>query len=89
MQETPVRFLGQEDSLEKGQATHCRILGLPWWLRGKESACNVGDLGLIPVMGRYPGGGHGKPTQYFCLRNSHSQHSLVGYSLLGHRVRHS
>ena len=33
MQETPVRFLGCEDLLEKGQATHSSILGLPLWLR--------------------------------------------------------
>ena len=33
MQETPVQFLGQEDPLEKGMATHSSILGLPWWLR--------------------------------------------------------
>ena len=33
MQETPVQFLGQEDPLEKRQAPHCSILGLPWWLR--------------------------------------------------------
>ena len=32
MQETPVQFLGQEDALEKGQAIHSSILGLPWWL---------------------------------------------------------
>ena len=32
MQETPVRFLGQEDPLEKGQATHASILGPPWRL---------------------------------------------------------
>ena len=32
MQETLVRFLGQEDPLEKGQATHSSILGLPWGL---------------------------------------------------------
>ena len=32
-QETPVQFLGWEDPLEKGMATHSRILGLPWWLR--------------------------------------------------------
>ena len=32
MEETPVRFLGQEDPLEKGQATHSSILGLPWCL---------------------------------------------------------
>ena len=33
MQETLVQFLGQEDLLEKGQATHSSILGLSWWLR--------------------------------------------------------
>ena len=33
MQETLVQFLGQENPLEKGQATHSSILGLPWWLR--------------------------------------------------------
>ena len=33
MQETPVQFLGQEDLLEKEQATHFSIPGLPWWLR--------------------------------------------------------
>ena len=32
MQETPVRFQGREDLLEKGKATHSSILGLPWWL---------------------------------------------------------
>ena len=32
IQETPVQFLGQEDPLEKGQATHSSILGLPLWL---------------------------------------------------------
>ena len=33
MQETLVQFLGQKDPLEKRQATHSSILGLPWWLR--------------------------------------------------------
>ena len=32
MQEIPVQFLGREDPLEKGSATHSSILGLPWWL---------------------------------------------------------
>ena len=32
MQETPVGFLGREEPLEKGEATHSRILGLLWWL---------------------------------------------------------
>ena len=35
----------------------------------KESACNVGDVGLIPGLGRFPGGGHGNPLQYSCLEN--------------------
>ena len=33
----------------------------------KYSTCNVGDLGLIPGLGRSPGGGHGNPLQYSCL----------------------
>ena len=37
---------------------------------GKESACNAGDLGLIPGLGRFPGEGNGYPLQYFCLENS-------------------
>ena len=37
---------------------------------GKASACNVGDLGSIPVSGRSPGEGNGKPLQYSCLENS-------------------
>ena len=36
---------------------------------GKESACNLGDLGLIPRLGRFPGGGHDSPLQYACLDN--------------------
>ena len=36
---------------------------------GKESACNEGDLGLIPGLGRSPGRGHGNPLQYSGLEN--------------------
>jgi len=46
--------------------------GLPWWVRGKESACNARaarDPGLIPGLGRSPGGGHGNPRQYSHLEN--------------------
>ena len=35
------------------------VFGLPRWLSGKESACNVGDLGLIPGLERAPGEGKG------------------------------
>ena len=44
--------------------------GLPLWLSGKESACNAGDLGLIPGLGRSPGEGKGYPLQYSGLENS-------------------
>ena len=35
----------------------------------KASACNTGDLGLIPGSGRSPGEGNGNPLQYSCLEN--------------------
>ena len=44
-------------------------LGFPGSSDGRESACNVGDLSLIPGLGRCPGGGHGNPLQYSCLEN--------------------
>ena len=37
---------------------------------GKKSACNVGDSGSIPGLGRSPGDGNGYPFQYSCLENS-------------------
>ena len=36
---------------------------------GKESACNVGDVGSLPRSGRSPGEGDGNPFQYSCLEN--------------------
>ena len=39
------------------------------------------EVGLIPGLGRSPGGGHSNPVQYSCLENPHGQKSLVGYSL--------
>ena len=47
----------------------CFASGLPWWLSDKESACNAGDPGSIPGLGRSPGEGHGNPLQYSCLEN--------------------
>ena len=46
-------------------------LGFPDGLDSKESACNMGDLGSIPELGRSPGGGHGFLLQYSCLENPH------------------
>ena len=45
------------------------IWGLPWWLSGKESACNAGESGLIPGSRRSPGEGNSNPFQYPCLGN--------------------
>ena len=58
MQETLVRFLSREDPLEKGELPTPVFLGFPGGSDGKESACNVGDLGSVPGLGRSPGGGH-------------------------------
>ena len=57
--------------------------GFPGGSVGKESACNVGDLGSIPGLGRSPGGGNGNPLQYSCLEKPHWQRNLVGYSPWG------
>ena len=54
MQETPVRFLGLEDPLEKGSTTHSSFGGFPCGSAGKESTGNAKDLGLIPGLGRFP-----------------------------------
>ena len=43
------------------------LLSFPGGSDGKESACNEGDLGLIPGLGRSPGGGNDNPLQYSCL----------------------
>ena len=44
-------------------------MGFPHSSVGKESACNAGDLGSIPGLGRSPGEGNGNPPQYSCLEN--------------------
>ena len=61
IQETQVRFLGQEDPV---------FFSFPNGSAGKESACKVGDLGLIPGLGWSPGEGQGYPLQYPGLENS-------------------
>ena len=51
--------------------------GFPCGSAGKESSYNVGDLGLIPELGRSSGGGKGYPLQYSGLENS------MDYTVLG------
>ena len=60
-------------------------LAFPGGSDGKESTCNVGELGSIPGLGGSLGGGHGNPLQYSCLENPHEQRSPAGYSPWGHK----
>ena len=79
VQETPVPFLGREDPLEKDRLPTPVFLGFPCGSAGKESTYSVGDLGLTPQLGRYPGEGKGYPLQYSGLENS------MNYSPWGHK----
>ena len=45
------------------------LVGFPSSSEVKASACNVGELGSIPGLGRSPGEGNGNPLQYSCLEN--------------------
>ena len=62
--------------------------GLPWWLSGKDSACNAGNVCSIPGSGRYPGGGNGNPLQYSYMRNSIDRGACRLQSMGSQRVRH-
>ena len=58
-------------------------VGFPGGPVSKESACNAGDLGLIPGLGGSPEGGNDNPLQYSCLENPHEQRSQAGCSPWG------
>ena len=58
----------------------CVCMGFTGSSAGKESAFNAGDPGLIPGLGRSPGGGNGNPLEYSGLENPHRQRNLAGYS---------
>ena len=55
---------------------------------GKESACNAGDLDSISGSGGSPGGGHGNPLQYSCLKNFMYRGVWLATVPWGHRVRY-
>ena len=57
------------DSWTRDRLATLVFSGFPGGSDGKEFACNVGDLGSIPGLGRSPGGGHGNPLQYYGLEN--------------------
>jgi len=63
--------------------------GLPWWLSGKEYACQCRNAGSIPGLERSSGEGNDNPFQHSLPGEFHGQRSLVGYSPWGHkRVGH-
>ena len=70
MQETPVQFWGWEILWRRNRLPTPVFLGFPCGSAGKESACNVGDLGSIPGLGRSAEEGNGYPLQYSGLENS-------------------
>ena len=70
MQETPVDSWVRKIPWRTDRLPTPVFLGFPCSSAGKESACNVRDLGLIPGLGRSPGEGKGYPLQYSGLENS-------------------
>ena len=62
--------------------TSTLLRGFPGASDSKEFAFSAGDLGLIPRLGKSPGGGHGNPLQCSCLENPYRQ------SIRLHRVGH-
>ena len=103
MRETQVQHLGREDLLEKGMATHSSVLapslqkwgskkyfkGFPGSSEVKASACNVGDSGSIPGLGRSPGEGTGNPLQCACPSPPKNgvQRSILRASLGAQRLK--
>ena len=84
MQETQSQSLVGKIPWRRDRLSTPVFLHFPDGSDGKESACNMRDLGSIPGLGRSLGGGHGNPLQYSCLENPHGQRSPVGYSPWGH-----
>ena len=66
------------------------LYGLPWWLSGKESACQCSRHGFNPWAGKIPWRKKWQPTPVFLPGKSHGPRSLVGYSPWGRKkVEHN
>ena len=64
------------------------MVGFPGGASGREPACQcrkLRDAGLIPGLGRSPGGGHGNSLQSSCRENAHGQRSRAGFSPWGRK----
>ena len=64
-------------------------MGCPGGSGGEESACNTGDLGLTPGLGRCPGEGNGYPLQYSCLENPMDRGTSHGSQRVRHNYSHT
>ena len=65
-----LRFVPPQGTPEESHSVLLAYQGFPGGSAGKEFACNAGDLGSIPALGRSPGEGKGYPFQYSGLENS-------------------
>ena len=59
-----------QETLVRSWVLAVQFWGFHYGSAGKESACNVRDLGSISGLGRSPGEGRGYPLQYSGLENS-------------------
>ena len=57
--------------------------GFPGGSHDEESACNAGYLDSVPGSERSPGGGHGNPFQYSCLKNSMDRERILAVTVHG------
>ena len=73
-------------TLSKNVPSSCVDFTSGW--NGKESACNAGDSGSVPGLGRYPGGEHGNPLQYSSLENPWTKEPCRLQSTGSQKVRH-
>ena len=69
----------------KGFVWNRRWGGLPWWLSGKETACQCRRPRFDPWVGKIPWRTKWQPTPVFLPGESHGQRSLAGYSPWGHK----
>ena len=64
-----LQFMGSQRVRHDWATEWTELMSFPGGLVGKDTACNAGDTGLIPGLGRFPGRGNGNPLQYSCLEN--------------------
>ena len=79
MQKTLVQYLDQEDPLERDRLPTPVFLGFPCGSAGKESTCNAGDLGSIPVLGISSGEEKRLPNPIFWPGEFHGLYSPWGH----------